>query len=176
MKHEIEINAIRSRPRFKVKTNMTVKEFTQKMKLHLNNHNKVLGGYINDEIGLIYVRQDKDKFWSPRLQIRIEKDEKKSSEIFIRGIFGPRTSVWTLFMFSYGLGGAILLTTGIYGWIELALGIGNLWVWSNLLGLVLIIGSYISARIGQKIAKSHMKVLRAFIERVLLEEKILQPN
>lgn len=176
MKHEIEINAIRSRPRFKVKAKMTVEEFTRKMKLHLNNHNKVLGGYINEEVGVIYVRQDKDKFWAPRLQLRVEQDEKKPGKIYIRGIFGPRTSVWTFFMFSYGLGGAILLTTGLYGWVELALGIGNLWVWSNLLGLILIVGPYISARIGQKIAKNHMKVLRAFMERVLLEEKILQSN
>jgi len=174
MKHELAINAIRSRPRFRVTAKMTVREFSGKMKRHLNNHKKVLGGYVNEEVGLIYVRRDSEKFWAPRLQVRAELRENKPGEIYIRGIFGPRASVWTFFMFSYVLGGAILLTTGLYGWIELALGIGTFWVWTNLIGLILIIGPYISARIGQRIAKNHMKLLRAFIERVLIEEKILK--
>lgn len=174
MKHEIEINAIRSRPRFKVATRMLPEEFSRKMKLHLNNHKKVLGGYVNEEVSIIYLKRNMEKFWAPQLQVRVEQHERKPGKIYIRGLFGPRTSVWTLFMFSYGLGGAILLTTGLYGWIELLLGIGSTWVWTNLIGLVLIIGPYISARIGQRIAKSHMNVLRTFIETVLREENILK--
>lgn len=174
MKNEIEINAIRIRPRFKIRAEMTPEEFSSKLGIHLKNRKKVLGGYANPEICLIRLRQDKEKFWAPQLQIRIEKNEELPGYITIRGLFGPRPSVWTLFMFSYGLGGMIILTTGIYGWIELALGIGNFWVWTNLLGFILIAGPYVSAKIGQRIARSHMDVLRTFIERVLVEEKILR--
>lgn len=173
MKNEIEINAIRSRPRFKVVAHMTTQEFSDKLKIHLQNRNKTLGGYVNSEVGVIRLRQDQEKYWAPQLQIRVEKNDEMEGAIWVRGLFGPRPAIWTLFMFSYGLGGAILLTTGLYGWIELALGIGNFWVWSNLIGLILIIGPYISAKIGQRIAKSHMSVLRTFIETVLVEERIL---
>lgn len=176
MKHEIVINAIRSRPRFKVVSKMTAEKFSEKMNIHLKNRNKVLGGYCNTEVGVIYVLQDREKYWAPELQLRIEKEFQDANDISIRGVFGPRPSVWTLFMFFYGLGGAVLLTIGLYGWIELALGIGNLWVWSNFLGLLLIVGPYISAKFGQRIAKGHMDVLRTFIERVLVEEKIIKPK
>lgn len=152
---------------------MTPDEFSEKLKIHFKNHNKTLGGYVNREVSVIRLRQDKEKYWAPQLQIRVEENEEIPGSIQIRGLFGPRPSIWTLFMFSYGLGGAVLLTTGIYGWIELALGIGNFWVWTNLLGLLLMVGPYVSAKIGQNIAKGHMNVLRSFIERVLLEEKIL---
>lgn len=152
---------------------MTPDEFSKKLKIHFKNHNKTLGGYVNREVSVIRLRQDKEKYWAPQLQIRVEENEEIPGSIQIRGLFGPRPSIWTLFMFSYGLGGAVLLTTGIYGWIELALGIGNFWVWTNLLGLLLMVGPYVSAKIGQNIAKGHMNVLRTFIERVLLEEKIL---
>jgi len=174
MKNEIEINAIRSRPRFKVIAEMTAEEFSGKMNFHLKNRKKVLGGYSNREISVIRLRQDKEKYWAPQLQIRVEENDEIPGTVVIRGLFGPRPSVWTLFMFSYGAGGAILLTTGLYGWIELALGIGNFWVWTNLIGLLLIAGPYISSKIGQRIAKSHVDVLRVFIERVLVEEKILK--
>lgn len=173
MKNEIEINAIRSRPRFKVMANMKPEEFSNKLKIHFKNHNKTLGGYVNSEVAVIRLRQDSEKYWAPQLQIRVEGNDDQPGTIWVRGLFGPRPSIWTLFMFSYGLGGAILLTTGLYGWIELALGIGNFWVWTNLIGLILIVGPYISARIGQRIARSHMSVLRTFIETVLVEEKIL---
>ncbi len=173
MKNEIEINAIRSRPRFKVVAKMTPEEFSDKLKIHFKNHNKTLGGYVNKEVAIIRLRQDREKYWAPQLQIRVEENEDLKGTIWVRGLFGPRPSIWTLFMFSYGLGGAIILTTGLYGWIELALGIGNFWVWSNLIGLTLIAGPYISAKIGQQIAKSHMSVLRTFIETVLVEERIL---
>ncbi len=174
MKNEIEINAIRSRPRFKVIAKMTPDEFSEKLRIHFKNHNRTLGGYVNKEISVIRLRKDKEKYWAPQLQIRVEDNDEIPGTIHIRGLFGPRTSIWTFFMFSYGLGGAILLTTGIYGWIEMALGIGNFWVWTNLIGIILMAGPYISAKIGQGIAKGHMRVLRTFIESVLVEEKILR--
>jgi len=174
MKNEIEIHAIRSRPRFKVVAKMAADEFSQKLKKHFQNHQRNLGGYVNSEVAVIRLRQDKEKYWAPQLQIRVEENEDQKGTIVVRGLFGPRPAIWTFFMFSYGLGGAILLTTGLYGWIEMALGIGNFWVWTNLLGLILIIGPYISAKIGQQIAKNHMSVLRTFIETVLVEEKIIQ--
>ena len=173
MKNEIEINAIRSRPRFKVVAKMTPEEFSDKLKIHFKNHNKTLGGYVNKEVAIIRLRQDREKYWAPQLQIRVEENEDLAGTIWVRGLFGPRPAIWTLFMFSYGLGGAIILTTGLYGWIELGLGIGNFWVWSNLIGLTLIVGPYISAKIGQQIARSHMSVLRTFIETVLVEERII---
>jgi hypothetical protein len=174
MKNEIEIHAIRSRPRFKIIAQMTAEEFSSKLNLHLKNRKKILGGYSNPEISVIRLRQEKEKYWAPQLQIRVETHEEIPDSIVIRGLFGPRPAIWTLFVFSYGFGCGILLTTGLYGWIELALGIGNFWVWTNLLGLILIVGAYLTAKIGQRIARNHMDVLRTFIERVLVEEKILQ--
>ena len=152
---------------------MTAEEFSQKLNIHLKNRFKVLGGYCNEEVGTIYVLKNRDEYWAPQLQLRMEIEPETSGNLTIRGVFGPRSSVWTLFVFSYGLGAAVLLTTGLYGWIELALGIGEFWVWTNLIGLLLIIGPYVSAQIGQRIAKNHMEILRSFIERVLLEEKII---
>jgi hypothetical protein len=174
MKKEIVMQAIRTRPRFKLTAKMSPEEFAASLKKHIQDRNKTLKGYCNSEVGMVRLLQDQDKFWAPQLQLRIEENPQKPGKISIRGMFGPRPSIWTLFMFSYGLGGAIILTTGLYGWVELALGIGSFWVWTNLIGLALILGPFISAQIGQRIARGHMDVLRTFIERVLIDEKILK--
>lgn len=176
MKNEIAIQAIRSRPRFRVKTKMTRTEFVNRLKCHMENHKQVIFGFANNEMAELQLHKDSEKYWSPQLQIRIEENEENSDLLEIRGVFGPRSSVWTFFMFLYGLGGAIILTVGIYGWVEFALGVGNFWVWTNLLGVLLILIAYLASRIGQKLSQSHLKVLRAFIETVLIEEKILRIN
>lgn len=170
---KIEIQAIRSRPRFKIKAAMSTDQFCDRLKTHFQNHQKNLTGFINSEISVIKLRKDSDKFWAPQLQIRVEKDEDEPDKIVIRGLFGPKSAIWTLFMFCYGLGGAIILTTGIYGWIELALGIGSFWVWTNLLGFLLLIVPYLLAQFGQRISKNHMRVLRTFMETVVTEEKLV---
>lgn len=173
MKNEIAIKSIRNRPRFKLDTQMQPEVFTSKIKKHLENHNKVLKGTVHREEAIIRLRKDDEKYWAPQLQIRIEKSNQKEKGFEVRGVFGPTPSVWTFFLFLYGMGGGIILTVGIYGWVELALGIGHLWVWSNLVGLLLILSSFVAAQIGQSLSKGHMKVLRAFIEKVLIEEKII---
>ncbi|MET3731852.1 hypothetical protein [Moheibacter stercoris] len=174
MKKEIVVEAIRTRPRFKVDTKMSAEEFSKSLHKHIKDRNQTLIGYCNHEVGMVRLIKDKEKFWAPQLQIRIEANPHKKGKNTIRGMFGPNSSIWTLFMFSYGLGGAIILTTGLYGWVELALGIGHYWVWTNLLGALLIVGPFIAAKIGQRIAKGHMDVLRTFIERVLVDEKIIK--
>lgn len=173
MNDEIAIKSIRNRPRFKIRTLLNPEEFNAKLKRHFENHNKVLSGFVNKEESVIRLRKNREKFWAPQLQIRLEESEEKDGSYVIRGVFGPRPSVWTFFLFLYGLGGGILLTVGIYGWVEYALGIGHIWVWTNLIGVVLILIGFISAQTGQKLSRGHLKVLRAFIERVLVEERII---
>lgn len=174
MKNEIAIKSIRNRPRFKFYTQMHPEEFTSKIKKHLENYSQVLRGTVHREEAIIRLRKEEDKYWAPQLQIRIEKNSEKENGFEVRGVFGPRPSVWTFFLFLYGLGGGIILTVGIYGWVEWALGIGHLWVWSNLVGFLLILSSFIAAQIGQSLSKEHLTVLRDFIESVLVDENIIE--
>src|SRR5690625_7851659 len=73
----------------------------------MENHKQVIFGFANNEMAELQLYKDSEKYWSPQLQIRIEENEENSDFLEIRGVFGPRSSVWTFFMFLYGLGGAI---------------------------------------------------------------------
>src|SRR5690625_2617546 len=95
MKNEIAIQAIRSRPRFRVKTKMTRTEFVNRLKSHMENHKQVIFGFANNEMAELQLYKDSEKYWSPQLQIRIEENEENSDFLEIRGVFGPRSSVWT---------------------------------------------------------------------------------
>ena len=53
---------------------------------------KIVDGHI-----IIDVPKDENHFWSPQLNIEIEQNENNKS--IVKGLFGPKPTVWTLFMF-----------------------------------------------------------------------------
>ncbi len=52
---------------------------------------KLIGGHI-----VVDVPQEEDHFWSPQLMIEIVEEDEKT---ILKGLFGPKPQVWTMFMF-----------------------------------------------------------------------------
>ncbi len=174
MSRDIDIKSIRNRPRFKIKTRLSKDEFTDRLRKQFQIQNKVLGGYVGQEFSVIRMRKDKHEYWAPQLQIRSEADEDDPNITLIRGVFGPRPSVWTFFMFLYILGGTIFIFFGLIWFVQMRLDVESWMVNFAWLGLFIMIATYIAAHVGQRIAKKHMKTLRDFMEKVVhdeLEEK-----
>lgn len=170
MSREIDIKSIRSRPRFKLKTALTRAEFTERLRRQFQLQNKVLGGYVGEELSVIRMRRDKQKYWAPQLQIRAEKDEDFPHITVIRGLFGPRPAVWTFFVFLYILGGTVFFFFGLIWFVQMRLDIASgliVWAW---IGLFILSGTYVAAKIGQAISRQHIAVLRDFMEKVVTDE------
>lgn len=170
MSREIDIKSIRSRPRFKLKTRLTKEEFTRRLKRQFQIQKRVLGGYVGNEMSVIRMRKDRDKYWAPQLQIRAEKDEDNSELTIVRGLFGPKPVVWTFFIFLYILGGTILLFFGMIWFVQASLDIESslvIWAW---VGLAILAGTYIASKAGQLIARDQIRVLRDFMEKVVNDE------
>ena len=85
------------RPRFKMDFNENQQKIITKFKENLNQKNckycsKIIDGHI-----IIDVYGEENHFWSPQLNIEVvEIDENKA---VVKGLFGPKPQVWTLFMF-----------------------------------------------------------------------------
>lgn len=170
MNREIDIKSIRSRPRFKIKTTLSREEFALRLRRQFQLQNRILGGYVGEETSVIRLRKEKKKYWAPQLQIRTEKDEDNPKITVIRGLFGPRPAVWTFFIFLYILGGTILSFFSLIWFVQMRLKIeNNLVIWAGV-GLFILIGTYMAAKIGQIIAREHIKVLRDFMEKVVHDE------
>ena len=88
---------IHLRPRFKMNFEETQQEIISKFESNLNSGDckycsKIVDGHI-----IIDVPTEENHFWSPQLNIEIEKNE--GTETIVKGLFGPKPQVWTLFMF-----------------------------------------------------------------------------
>ena len=170
MSREIDIKSIRSRPRFKIKTRLSSEEFKRRLNSQFKIQNRVLGGYVGQELSVIRLRKDKHKYWAPQLQIRTEKDENNPELTVVRGLFGPKPVVWTFFMFLYILGGTLLLFFGMAWFVQQSLDIETnlaMWAW---VGLAIILLTYFAGFAGQIISAKHLKVLRDFMEKVVNDE------
>mgnify|MGYP000872094629 FL=1 len=88
---------IHLRPRFKMTFNESQEELIAKFSANLKDGDckycsKIVDGHI-----VIDVPMEENQFWSPQLNIEIEKTE--NNKTIVKGLFGPKPQVWTLFMF-----------------------------------------------------------------------------
>ena len=92
-----QLNKILLKPRFVFEhqepKDAILKKFKETFELTSSKfQGKVVGNHI-----VIDVTKKDEHFWSPQLQIEIEKNEDNTS--MIKGLFGPKPQLWTLFMF-----------------------------------------------------------------------------
>jgi len=82
------------RPRFSIDSNQNQEALILKFKENLNSKfsSKIIDNHI-----FIDVPSDEDHFWSPQLHLEIEESDNQKS--IVKGLFGPKSQVWTFFMF-----------------------------------------------------------------------------
>ncbi|AMC10969.1 hypothetical protein Lupro_06790 [Lutibacter profundi] len=95
--NEFKNRDIYLRPRFKMNFNETKQRLISKFEDNLKDTNckycsKIIDGHI-----VIDIPFGENHFWSPQLNIEIAKVE--GNKTIVKGLFGPKPQVWTLFMF-----------------------------------------------------------------------------
>lgn len=88
---------IHLRPRFKMEFNESEDVLISKFKDNLKDGDckycsKIVDGHI-----IIDVPKNENQFWSPQLNIEVEKNDKGIT--IVKGLFGPKATIWTFFMF-----------------------------------------------------------------------------
>lgn len=161
------LNSIRNRPRFKIETDLSMEHINQKLKVALENQSEI-GGYVRSYESVFRVRASKQEYWSPIITLRVEKSEEKNQSE-IRGIIGPKGSIWLLFMFSYFGLGTLILISGMMYYVAYKFEEGIYVGLIFLISILLIIVVYLLAKYGEVKAKNEVLQLRKFIEVALLE-------
>ena len=158
----IEFNRIR--PRIHYQTPLSSADITALFSAKLNEKKSTLDGQVVDGFATIYPTKSDQHYWSPQLTITIEGNDTGS---LIRGLYGPKPTVWTMFIFFYsGIGFATLMIT-LVGLSLLSLGKGVGILWFVPLLLLLFASLYITAYLGQKFGHKQMVHLHHFLEECL---------
>ena len=94
--HDNKINAILLKPRFREELKESKTAVLNKFEaVFAKKEHKFKTKLVDNHI-VIDVPKEEDHFWSPQLQIEIVEEDDKT---ILKGLFGPKPQVWTLFMF-----------------------------------------------------------------------------
>ena len=159
-----QIHFRRIRPRIRVHTSLSPDEINQRIKSLLNSENAKCEAQVTKGFATIYPPKKEQHFWSPQLTITVEEVEKGH---LVRGLYGPKPSVWTMFVFFYsaiGFATMIVLMIGLSLW-----SLGNpapiLWLVPVLVALFFSL--YLVAYFGQRMGHKQMGSIHRFIEECL---------
>ena len=161
-----KLNPIRTRPRFKIFTDLKAETCAKQLKSQLKIENQIFQGNINKEVANIWVKTQHNEFWKPYLSLRIEKEE---NQTVIRGIFGPSSAVWTFFMFLYFIFGITFMVFISIWWVTKQIKSSDFpWaIYLAIFSIICLAFTFIATKIGQQKAKKEMEQLRDFAENAL---------
>ena len=120
---------------------------------------------------ILKIPQEKQHFWSPQMTVSFEDLENGLTRV--RGLCGPKPSVWMMFIFFYFLLGFVGMMVMIMGFSQMSLGLsyGILWLIPAIAFLIFMI--FLTATMGQRLARDEMEVLFDFCRKIItpIEEK-----
>lgn len=156
------------RPRFSIELNADFDSVLQLFAEAFEDEKTTLKGNIVDGHIFIKVPDNEDHFWSPQLHLEVLENLENTSTL--KGLFGPKPQVWTLFMFIH-----FLLFTGFLGFLvmlysRISLN-GNLFFPICMLVVIPFVWGllYFIGKIGKETGKNQMKLLHDFMLQVIDE-------
>lgn len=155
------------RPRFTIACDETVSAIMDTFSFHLKKKEEKLRSKIANNHIFIDIIEEETHFWSPQLHIQVVDEE---GSVKIKGLFGPKPQVWTLFMFvHFGVATAFIGACMMF-YVKNKLG------GSIILPVIMMILSpivwfllYFLGSIGKEKSKPQMNSLKQFVKDVLNE-------
>lgn len=91
-----QLNRILLKPRFSFQHNEPREAILRKFEAAFSKKSTDFRGKVVGDHIVIDVSKINEHFWSPQLQLELEESEKG---LVIKGLYGPKPQLWTLFMF-----------------------------------------------------------------------------
>lgn len=158
-------NDIVLRPRFKfevLSNNETILKAFEKTK---SEQTAFIITRIDDHVFIKFPKAEQH-FWSPQLHLEINAIGKEKA--MLHGLFGPKPTVWTLFMFLHFIVAALFLGFGIWAYANATLdNTYAIQVFLTLFMVVLWFTLYFAGRLGRAKGKPEILKLNDFMNKTL---------
>jgi hypothetical protein len=154
------------RPRFTIDLDENCDKILAKFSDEFKKEGCSFLGNIVDGHVFISISRKEEHFWSPQLHLEILEQTPKTS--LLKGLFGPKPQVWTLFMFIHFLIGISFLVFGALLYTNISL---NEPIFFPLIMIVFLplvwFLLYFLGKIGKETGKNQMKKLHDFMVKVI---------
>lgn len=167
-----EIHSLRSRPRFrrylKAKPEAVLLSFDQKIKANARLTGSVATHHVS-----IRVLKEAEHFWSPQLGLEVEEHTEGA---LIRGLYGPKPSLWTMFMFFYAVFGVGTLAMLFWGLSQWQIGQYAWALWFLPGGILTLGGIYLLTQFGQKLGYEQMDQIHELFKECIADFEQFVPQ
>lgn len=157
-------NEIAIRPKFSITTELSSNDIVERIRLALSDTNAPFKGTILASHAILKIPLSAQHYWSPQLDLDIEDIPTGS---VIKGRFGPRPSVWLMFIFCYCILAFISLMIMIMGFAQMNLGMSAHILWGLHITGVTFLFVFFTAKAGQKLGQEEMRQLKAFLLKAI---------
>ncbi len=133
----------------------------ERIRKKIDGPNSECKGWVKDGYALICAPENEKHIWTPQINLQIDETEEGTE---VRGIIGPSANIWTAFAFTFSLLGFIAFVALFWGLSRLSLNYSADILWIFPIALILILGVYLLARIGQQLSRKEVRDLKKFVE------------
>ncbi len=159
------MSSFRVRPRFVQRVPLSPAEIEERLAAKIAERCrdcelKRFPGYLT-----LRIPEAEQHFWSPQLTLSLDPDEKEGTTI--SGIYGPRTNVWSMFLYGYLIVGTLSTFTGIFGIAQWVVGIKPWGLALFALFMALALALYLLAQFGQKLGARQTYTLHLAYESAI---------
>jgi len=161
-------NQPKLRPKFELSSKLLPEEIEQRFRNLLDLKKDQFTGKVRKSFVSISLPHKDQHYWSPQLSISFESSENGGSKV--NGLFGPRPSVWTMFIFFYSLIAVAIFIINVIGLSRHSLDLPAKILWWNIPLIILFFSLYLIAFSGQRLGRDEMVKLRGFLNECLAED------
>lgn len=157
------------RPRFRIELEKSKTNLLERFDSEFKSDQSTFSGKIVDGHVVIDIPEVQNHFWSPQLHLEIEAVDTKNS--IIKGLFGPKPHVWTLFIFLHFTVAFTFLSLLIYAYTKWTLKEDiTVSIWILVALPIFWFTMYFLGQLGKKTGHSQMEDLHNFIIKILKEQ------
>lgn len=154
--HSEPLDVHQVRPRFKVLTQEKPEDIASRMNEYLERKDTLVKGKVYARYGKLRLPTAQQHYWSPQLGLTMEETEEGT---LIRGLIGPKPSVWTMFVFFYTAIGFSTLIVGIVGLSHWTIGESPTILWAVPVLILVFLSLYLIASMGKLKSREEMRLL-----------------
>ena len=154
------------RPRVEIISKLEKEEVINRIKKKVEDPDTPCKGWVKDDYALICAPENERHIWTPQINLQIDKLEEGTE---VRGVIGPSANIWTAFAFTFSILGFLAFVSLFLGLSRLSLDYSADILWAVPVILLLILGVYVLARVGQQLSKNEVKELKKFVESTFIK-------
>ncbi|MEO0651019.1 MAG: hypothetical protein AAFZ65_10100 [Planctomycetota bacterium] len=154
-------------PSFELAAERPPRAVSADLRSRIDPRGPLRGRAAGDHLMLTVGERDRH-LWSPWLHLELRPHREGEQRTYLRGFFTPAPGLWTAFAFAYLACGTIAFFASMWGVVQWRLDQSP---WALAVGgaaLAVILGLWLTSRIGRRLAAEQMRRLRDEVEAACL--------